>query len=288
MQIVKHPIETLENLIIVRPPYFALKNVYYDEEEFFYAEPDNEYLYKYEGGPMAAAEFGRHLAILGSVALAKKYSIREANYYLATKAFIKRNDTRVYSSDQLKLSLSYQHLENKKASVTGRLTDDHGMTVFEGSVEYLIMSQNVFGRLYSQYKVDQVTSGEDHPYKYRKAFRQRIYAGETAIGRYGIIKPEHCEGHFQHFPALPVAIVGNLFSQLSIDLMRKITGLKNHKFVLTDSMINSYNLAFHGEKAIVHAKLVKSFSPTQAIIHCEATTEKGKFADAQIELEAVA
>ena len=77
----------MANRIAVQPPYFAFKSLYTLPDEWdIYGEFTPEQPQGNELGPLATAEAGRHLAILGSCAAARTQFEAARVYYLASHA----------------------------------------------------------------------------------------------------------------------------------------------------------------------------------------------------------
>ena len=76
--------------ICVRPPYFALRGLRSPEPGVCVAWVEPEQPLGAEAGPIAGAEAGRHLAILGSAAIASRSPDGDQRYYLARAAHFER------------------------------------------------------------------------------------------------------------------------------------------------------------------------------------------------------
>jgi len=123
----------IEDKICVRKPYYAL-----EELEVFEggakAEVRIENLESSESTIISMSEAGRHLAILGSYALAGVNDLDEMCYYLTNKAYVlssdsvaliagKRKSTKLYLEAKV-ISLD---LRKKSGSVETRIMDVNGI-----------------------------------------------------------------------------------------------------------------------------------------------------------------
>ena len=85
-------------MIAVRPPYCALEDPVLGDGTVK-ATVRRSYPVKQEGGPIAAAEVGRHLAIAGAVAAATRNEKAGKHFYLARGARIERVGDGVIAAD---------------------------------------------------------------------------------------------------------------------------------------------------------------------------------------------
>ncbi len=276
----------LDELIMVEPPYNILQNLKLNEDGSVEAIVVNEYQHQDEGGPIGGAEFGRHIAILGSIALACAYRHKHRHYYLAVHALIERKHSKVYQTDVLKLKTRPVLLEKRKGKIYGELTDQNNELINSATVEYLILDQNVFSRVYERHQKDTLVKNEISPYIHRRNLSNIVIDGHTARGEYGTVLEHECEGHFRHFPALPVALIGGLFGELGFNLFKhNIPGFD--KVVSPRTDIRAHGLVFSGEHLHFTGKISKWISDDTIQITAEARVGDEIVSDVEFELKGV-
>lgn len=276
----------LEKLIMVEHPYNILQNIRYHDDGSIEARVFNEYIHEDEGGPIAGGEFGRHIAILGSIALAIELDHKNRHYYLAVHADLKRKNKRVYNQDELHLKAKVLSKKKRTGKIFGEIFDNSGEPVFSAEIEYMVFSQSIFSKVYGRHQKDIVVENVISPYKHRRNLSHVVVDGENAIGELGRIKPHECEGHFRSFYALPVALLGGLFGELGFHLFRKnIPGYD--KLVSPRTVIKAKGLAFSGEKIHFTGKISKRISKSRIEITAKALVRDEVVADIVFELQGV-
>ena len=270
----------LEDMIMVRKPYNILYDINEELDGSISGSVKNEFLYKDKWGPIGASEAGRHLAILGSMALANQTNSKK--YYLAVHAKIKRNNLTVQNIDTLKLQSKVITHNKRDGEITGDIYDANNQSIYTANIKYKIFTPQVFLKLFGSFKSSVEIKNNISPYQKRKEL-SNITINKTEIkGDYGTILPHECEGHFNEYPALPVAIIANLLGELGIKLF-----LHNNsdftKVIVTSASINAYRLAFHGEYVTFNAK-VKNKDHKSISIVGEVKVGTDLIADAQFEV----
>lgn len=267
-------INDIRDKIMVKEPYFALHNAHVDQNGKAYAEVKNEYLYTHEGGPVGPGEFGRHLAILGSLALAQMYDYSQPHFFLSSFAEINRCHNEMYDDDQLFFYCEPVTYEKRKGEVYGHATDSQGNAIYFGKIQYVPVSRQVFHKLHGYYRVPGFdTNYLIHPYKYRKDLMHKTFIGGKASAIYGIVNKEECVGHFEDYPCLPVAVIGNLLTSLGMDLFLNTTSDEYDKAIVTSLKINATKMIFHGSFLIIDAYIKEKISPGYMTIYARADVD---------------
>ncbi|WP_068471538.1 hypothetical protein [Saccharicrinis aurantiacus] len=276
----------MNDLIMVEEPYNILKNVIFSPNETVSAKVQNEYSLELEAGSMGCSEFGRHIAILGSMAVAKSFGHKEKYYYLATHANLKRKSNCTNYSKFFHLKAKTLITIKRTARIYGEIRDDENELLFAGTVEYQAISQPVFSKLYSKHKVGDKKHVLASPYINRKQLTNINIKDENIIGTYGKVEPSDCEGHFKDFPALPVAIIGGLFGELCMPLF-KYHNPHLTKILCKEVIINAYRLAFSGEHITLEGRIDKRLPNDSVKLIAYAKVGDEIIADAHFELQAV-
>lgn len=277
----------LRRLVMVAPPYNCLYNYEMLKDGGMKARVKNEFIHADEGGPISAAEVGRHVAILGSIALAKAMENSEPMYYLAVKAGLNRSNAKIYKSNFLEIKVKIIDFNNRKGSIAGIVRDDHAQLVYVVDVEYQILAIPLFEKLFSAHKNTFVSEGRDNPYLSRKKLSNIVIEHGIAKADYGLVSSKDCAGHFTEFQALPVAVIGNLYSSLGIEMYKRESGNIFQKFTVESARINAFRLAFSGEYVSIRAEIQKRKSADSILIYCQALVGKEVISDAEILLRGI-
>ncbi|WP_229752797.1 hypothetical protein [Deinococcus aerophilus] len=198
--------------ICVRPPYFALSDLS-AEAGRLNATARAELPRSQELGPIQGAELSRHAAIAGLCAAALAQADDQRRYYLAQKAqytgFL--NDA-PYGSV---ITLQAELLNLSKREATARIEAFAGgkpLAVVE--VEYTILTDSAFSRLFrSRARPEFSAEGLGRMPALPDGTIQRD--GPRWIRRIGEVPVQACAGHFDRYPAMPVAILMGQLSQLA-------------------------------------------------------------------------
>lgn len=276
----------LDELIMVEPPYNILQDLEMTEYGGLRAKVYSEYLHPDEGGPIGGAECGRHLAILGSIVLAIGFHFKKRHYYLAVHALLNRIGSRVNDSAYFNLYAMPIMAEKSKGKVYAELLDDRNEVLYTAEVEYMIMSPAIFTKFYGNYKVEEVIPTNGNPYRDRRHLSNVVVEGDRIKGDYGTILAHECDGHFRNYPALPVALVGNLFGELGFKLFNAtIPGYQ--KVISPRTSIRAYRLAFSGEFVSFVGRIAKRIAADTILVTAEAKVGDEIVANVEFELKGV-
>ena len=140
----------LVDMIMVKKPYNILYDINEELDGSISGSVKNEFLYKDKWGPIGASEAGRHLAILGSMALANQTNSKK--YYLAVHAKIKRNNLTVQNIDTLKLQSKVLTHNKRDGEITGDIYDANNQSIYTAIIKYKIFTPQVFLKLFGSFK----------------------------------------------------------------------------------------------------------------------------------------
>lgn len=197
----------------VTPPYFSLGDIALEGERFE-ATAVAEAPAHFEHGPMTAAEIGRHAAIAGQCSVALAQRDERQRYFLANAA-----ECRYLASDApygvpLRFVASTISLEKRRATVRVAVTAAR-QPVAELEVGYTILPQITFERLFQRRR----TATPPAPNPYGSLLDEAYERGGDWAEQLLTVPREYCVGHFDEFPALPVAVVMGQLSYLAGQLM---------------------------------------------------------------------
>jgi len=161
---------------------------------------------------MRAAELGRHGAIAGLCALAMTQADSARRYYLASTAIYKGSYSRASYGSALGFVARVEELNKRTGRATVSATDlVSGETVMDLSVGYLVLSEAMFERLYRGQRQPTEASARLAPLQ-----TARVSPGVRSLAA---IPSAPCAGHFDNYPALPLAIVLSELVEISSELV---------------------------------------------------------------------
>ncbi|TKC89449.1 hypothetical protein FAZ69_10965 [Trinickia terrae] len=194
----------------VERPYFAFGDLSIDINGTVVGEVQREHPLSHEYGPLGAAEIGRHLAILGSCAAAATVDNDDRLYYLATHAEFRRSGfAQSNFPDGEKYRASATVVERTARMLFARTTMQVGENAPFVSllVQYKILSEPLFARLFSHFAVAEDHTGIESPYTNPISLSWSAPNGNSLVARSHGLTPYQCAGHFRGYPAWPVAII---------------------------------------------------------------------------------
>lgn len=280
------------DLIEVRAPYCALRDVHSPQSGLAHASVQPELPMDMEAGPVCAAEAGRHMAILGSVACATHTSDpRKRLYYLAERALLRAPE---YSDAEGPASLLHvsarcvdSRLRSARSECELRLID--GTLLFGLDVTYKLVPEDIFRRLFGAFRVEMRRSprpphsGNSHDYHQRRQnpYRQRLPLSVAALDARRIrtelntIPAEACAGHFPLYPALPVAVLMEAFANSTGMLLRSYRASPALRFRVTSADISASRLVFAGQSLVIDGEVVGALSEHSVEMRMRASLSSG-------------
>lgn len=238
--------KSLDSKIMVKAPYNILYDLQTTHEGSITAKVKNEFSLPEEHGPISASEAGRHLAILGSIALSHKSE--ESNYYLAKEAEIKRQSTSVGQSEVFYAQSTVISQNKRTGEVAGRILDKNHHEIYSIVVKYQIINTTLFAKLFRGFHNQEPIYNTTSPYQSRKELSEITITEDEITANYGTVLANECEGHFKDYPALPVAIICNSFTSLGLKLFLNTNAHKFTKAMATHALIKADRLVFSGEQ----------------------------------------
>ncbi|MFC4453942.1 hypothetical protein [Deinococcus sonorensis] len=190
--------------ICVRPPYFALNNLHYSRGQFT-ATAVAEHPATSEVGPMQACEISRHAAICGLSAVAMNFGDDDRRYYLAQDATYQGYaNSAPYGSD-----VSFEARitdQNKRQATAEIIVTAGGQDLALLSVTYTILNEASFKRLFRSKHSPFFTNFRQTEMPYLPS-GEFVQTGRTCTVSVPRVPEEACAGHFEFYPALPVAML---------------------------------------------------------------------------------
>jgi hypothetical protein len=189
----------LAGRICVRSPYFALRDTSWHRGEFS-ALANAEFPASLEAGPMNAAERGRHGAIAGLCALAMSQPDSARRYYLAQKAHYRGYFSHASYGASIRFSARVEELSKRSGRATVSATVlGSAERLMDLSVEYLVLPEPTFERLFREHR-QATPSGQ-------QLALPHAVCSAPGVRTISSLPASLCLGHFDGFPALPLAIL---------------------------------------------------------------------------------
>ena len=222
----------------VRPPYFALTNMEVAGLELR-ATAVAESPAFLETGPMPAAELGRHAAIVGLVAAAAQQSDDRRRYYLARRALCRYATNDAPYGAPVRFHGRILELDKRGARAAVDATAN-GAPLASFEVDYTVLTDSAFERLFRT--KGKPTPSAPSPYG---SLLTTSWHGTTDMAEQVVesLPVGACVGHFDGYPALPVAV---LMGQLSYLAGR----LHEVPYRVVRGEVEASDLVWAGERAV--------------------------------------
>lgn len=255
------PLPKLFERICVRPPYFALTDVSLAGLDFSATAVAEAPAYL-EKGPMTAAELGRHAAIAGVAHAALSQSDDRRRYYLARRAECRYASNPAPYGAPVRLASRVLSLNKRDARVAVSVTAE-GAALAQFEVDYAILTEPTFDRLFRTKA--QETQSNANPY--RSLLREEYARGPDWVEQeIAAVPPHACAGHFEGYPALPVAILMGQLAYLAGQLVDEAP----RPFRIVHGLVEADDLAWAGES--VRFRVVRTHREgAELSFSCEAS-----------------
>jgi hypothetical protein len=278
----------IHSLIEVRAPYFALEQLDVRSAGIATAKVNVQQPRGRELGELAAAEAGRHLAILGSCACASLAPEAGKHFYLAHRALLVRAmSPRQVSHGPLLLQARALERDRRGASARCELRDAREQLLFELSVSYHVLSERLFHRMFAAHRRDQrerdrvdraiddatLASLRRNPYLKTLEVDLLSVSDEEGVAFLPEVRAEHCAGHFPLYPAMPIALLMHGLSSLAGEVLRARYG-ESVRYLVTSADVSAEQLAFAGQSLRFTAKWLTSSGDKDEFL-TSATSSQG-------------
>lgn len=267
--------------IAVQRPYFAFDRLCRMESDTWDIWGDfvPEQPLGHEVGPLAIAEAGRHLAILGSCAAALAQPAEERICYLAVHAFWALDSRSNARPPMGTLTARAQIVERSRKKVTAETELICGGSIIGTlRVEYQVLSEKLFDALFNSYRQEEATAVPGPPYTRPLGLSPQSIKRHAVIARSDETAESHCAGHFPHYPMWPVAVVMYGLTQVFSLLLQ--TRLKqSFRFKVLEAEVHAHHLVSGHERVTFYAG-IKSLGHGKRMcrVRCVASREQQEVA----------
>ena len=265
--------EDILHRIEVKPPYYALQDLQLCEGGVHALVTPEQPLHA-ETGPISGAEVGRHLAIIGSCALAAVNPKPGKHYYLAQHAAYRAGtSTPSASNEPLRASARVISLSGRTGSAQTELRGADGTTLVSLATTYQIMSEKVFAKLFAtQHRSTPVPDA--NAFRLFTPFPAYQVGGAELTTRLTEVTAAQCAGHFEGCPSVPVAVLMGWLVRTASEHMRHLVDSESVRLQVLHADVAADRLAFAGEPIT----LATSHLATDGDIYrfqCRATDDAG-------------
>lgn len=200
--------------ICIRPPYFALDDMTL-EGRYFVATAAAEAPPYLERGPMPAAEVGRHAAIAGLCHVALSQPDDKRRYYLARRAECRYAPNASPYGTPVRFQTELRSRSKREAQVAVTATAD-GQPFASLEISYTILTKPAFERLFGDRAKPTQTGGNPYRQLLQTSYTRGDGWAEQVIDH---MPAGACAGHFDDYPALPVAVLMGQLAYLAGQLV---------------------------------------------------------------------
>jgi len=268
-------VEVIVGSVGVTAPYYALYDLCVSDNEVK-AEFTAEQPMGDESGPIAAAEVGRHLAVLGACSLARSNPVKKKHYYIASSAVLRKvgNGQNVVNGSFTGVARTL-HINKRDGSVSAVLLTKDKVPLYELETRYRIMSDQLFEKLFKAKKLDFDQHLTNNPYTTALPLHDVHYANHSISARLGPLKPEECKGHFISYPCIPVAILMHALSRTAGKLLSKVADADGASYRVVSADVRADNFAFAGEPVFMDVNY-SGRKDDDYVFFCTAKSTDGK------------
>ena len=263
--------------ISVAAPYFALEQLTETDDGVAALVPISSPMHP-ETGFIEATQVARHLAILGSCAVALQREDDERHHYLATRAHFLRTANVTdpggrYGGAVLEAEATGIWIDRRSARSLVKLNGPDGEASHILDVHYTVMTPRMFDRLMPP--IGPALNGAGNGTRTIEADTMPAASNGTrasdpriefSVGSSGNdavrfdcgpIPNEMCAGHFPQYPAAPVALVMGRLAQAAGLAMNRHMGFGELSYQVDEARVVATKLGRAGQNRVLNAEYVK-------------------------------
>jgi hypothetical protein len=229
--------------ICVRPPYFALTGLE-RSGRFLESIARAEAPAYLERGPMTAAEVGRHAAIAGLLHAALEQRDDARRFYLARQASCRYVPNEAPFGAPVRIRTEVLDLDRRAAHVRAEASTASG-PLAQIELRYAVLTEAAFERLFRNRAQPTPTSGSPYGHLLLEGYEHQ---GDAVVQTVPSIPVAACTGHFDGYPAMPVAVLMGQLAYLAGRLYDDDRGVPV-PFRVERGEIAADDLAWAGETA---------------------------------------
>jgi acyl transferase domain-containing protein/NAD(P)-dependent dehydrogenase (short-subunit alcohol dehydrogenase family)/acyl carrier protein len=250
--------EGLRARILVTEPYDRLEALQIEADHVLARVPLGE-APDDEVGSVAAAEVGRHLAILGSMACARHWPIARRHAWPVAEAKLSfPDDAAAVAGTHLVARAECLDTDARRGRASARavLSTEDGVEVGRLEVEYHAIEVPSFEAMFAE-RIRPTAQLEGHD-PYARAGSLQPPAGRWEGAEFVRVLPpvreEDCVGHFPRMPALPVAVLGRHALRTVLDAARSDAADARARGLVHRCDLRTHRLVWAGEGVCMRAR----------------------------------
>ena len=249
-------IDNILSKICVSKPYFAFKELYLDKKNIMTGIVKKEQPCLTQSTGMSFAEMSRHLAILGSCALAlnepskKYYLVDNAKLVSSAGNYLLRG---VKYSKSCKMKAVVKKIDKNSAIAEAYILNSNDNILYSMVINYIVFKEKSFPRIFKDYK-EVFQKPFFNPYRNHRTFKNINISGNILIADMPFFKAKDCAGHFDDFPMMPV---GNTL-YITFNTIEKLLlthGVK--KYFLKEGSLNAKKPIRYNHNTFLKASIKK-------------------------------
>jgi hypothetical protein len=264
--------------ICVRPPYFALRELAVSTTpsgQVLTATVSAENTPNLEVGPIQGAELSRHAAIAGLCAAAVTQADSDRRYYLARQAWYEGFDNRAPYGTPIQIRAEVLEVDKRQARALVTATA-LGEPVCRLEVVYTILGESAFERLFRSRRLETPDFETFGQVPLGAVERD----GDAWIRRVEAVTLASCAGHFQNYPAMPVAVLMHQLKNLAGHAMTDGTG----HFRVVRATVEAADFCWAGEP-VIFSVTPRDERTTRMTFDCTVTATDRRAANMVVTLE---
>jgi len=269
--------------ISVRAPYFDLRDLSVEHDGTVRALVPLSAPTGLETGSMEAAQAARHMAILGSCAVAMQRDDDDRQHYLATRAhflrtanvaeeLVSQRPERIAaiqtvappvdgSAELVEAEASGIWIDRRSARALVKLYGTDGQLSHVLDVHFTVMAPRMFSRLMPA--IDSELLRDDAAGAAAEAQMGLATSNfavsdaddeEGVVVDCGLIPVDMCAGHFPDYPAAPVALVMGRLARASGVAMNRHLGFGDLTYSIDEARVVATKLGRAGQRLILRAR----------------------------------
>lgn len=242
-----------------------------------------------ELGVISAAEAARHLAVLGSYAVAQHQVKPRRHYYLAQRGEIQCFNYMVQEQAPLNVVAQGQLIKRGKAIAHTELQSLSGETLYSCDVAYQVMSKRAFHRIFPQWQQPVASMNPDpglhEPFEFQYL---DILAGHShrMRGKIHSLTDPQCLGNLKGCSCLPNTCLLSAMSSAAGSFLNRL--LKQPTcYVVRDAVFGADQLVFAGEAMTIDIDYLGHYRRNCHSFKCRAYNDDKQFGELYLNLMAV-
>lgn len=260
--------------ICVSAPYFALETLSYASRQF-QASAVADLPLGPEAGPMGSTELSRHAAIAGLCCAALAQDDDRRRFYLAQRAEYTSFQVAAPYGSRVTFTAQLRSLDKRsaRASISARVGETP-VALLEA--DYTILTEYAFERLFRNRQRPTTAQTEMNV----QMTGVSVIENDRALLEVAEVPEVACAGHFENYPALPVALLVGQLGERAASLV------PSGRLRSMQVSVNATDLCWAGERVRFEAQRVPARTAGSETFECQVVAEGRRVCGAEFEVVA--